>query len=195
MTRIIHIGDGKHIEIDEGALHRPPPPDTRKMWQRRGYHFKPTMPKKTYSRTIKGGMGEKSRTIPGFREWLGFRHRQTYGLSPNTGRRLGQQFGVSRKETEELWKQARKQVKKDMDNIKKSGIELDEAGEEALTTTLELMRGPGDPRLKLAAARQVLEWSRSKPATSTNVTVNAAEQWLASLAEENDEADKSTGDA
>lgn len=189
MKSIIHIGDGKYIEIDEGALHRPPPPDTRKMYNRRGYHFKPTMPGKN----PKTPRIQKT-TIPGYKEWIGF--RQTTGLSQNTGRRLGQVYGVSRKETEKQWVEARKQVKKDMSNIKKAGIVLDEAGEEALTTTLEIMRGPGDANLKLKAARQVLEWSRSKPATVANVTVNTAESWLESLAEENgDKTDESTGDA
>jgi hypothetical protein len=190
MKRVIHIGDGKHIEIEEGALRLPPlvPKPKRRSW------FKPvTIPLKPRAYTVNGGPKKKIAEVPGYKEWLSRRKSETYRFSTTLGRRLGQQFGVTRAETERLWVDARKQAKKDMEIIKKAGINIDDAGTEALTTTLEIMRGPGDVRTKLSAARQVLEWTKAKPASESKVTLNTAEEWLATLAKEENGDEETDG--
>ena len=111
------------------------------------------------------------------------------------GRTLGQHVGMTRKANEKAWRKAEKQVKKDMETIKKAGIDLNAAAEEALEATLLLMRKPGDIRLRLAAARQVLEWTKAKPVAKSEVTINKAEEWLASLAKESDDGSETGADS
>src|SRR5574337_314962 len=188
MKRVIHIGEGKHVEIEEGAIFRPPPAPRKKRPQCRppypeGMYFKkPT----SYSGAKKALMA----SVPGYAEWFSLRLKQAHSINPNTGRGLGQAYGMTKRQFEKEWVLTHKQVKKDMAAIKKAGIDLDGAGEEALETTLTIMRGKTDLRLKLTAARQVLEWAKAKPVAKSEVTINKAEEWLASLAKEDgDEGD------
>jgi hypothetical protein len=58
---------------------------------------------------------------------------------------------------------------------------------EALKETIIILRTPGDARNKLAAARTVLEYTRQKPAQNSNVTVSKAEDFLAALAEKEEQ--------
>lgn len=52
---------------------------------------------------------------------------------------------------------------------------------EAMKMAIVLMRMPGNVKDKLSAARTVLEYTRSKPAQTSNVTVATAEDFLAGL--------------
>jgi hypothetical protein len=193
MKRIIHIGDGRHIEITEGELRKPPPEIKQKRASRYPRFATGKVPKKEPAYAANGGLKKKVAEIPGYKEWLGLRKRQTYGLSGEMGRITGQQPGVTKVETLRLREIARKQVEKDMANIKKSGVDLSEAAEEALKETITIMREAGDARFKLSAARQVLEWTKAKPASSSNLTVNAAEDWLSSLATDDNDEDDTEG--
>lgn len=97
--------------------------------------------------------------------------------------------GIIRKgKTEVLNRAAEESAKETMSQLKKSNVltDLDAAGELALLATLEVLRKPGDKRTKLAAARQILEWTRAKPAAKSDVTINAAEEWLKAVATQND---------
>ncbi len=69
-----------------------------------------------------------------------------------------------------------------MDEIKKT-IDLTAAAQEALETSLTVMRGPVSAGDKLKAARQVLDFTMAKPVSKSEVTVNSAEEWLKSLVE------------
>lgn len=162
MKRVIHIGEGKHIEITEGALRNPPPVSVDE------YEY-----------------DQNDIT----NKWHQERATASKRLSSNIGKCLGLRKGGNKQDVLWEWKVVKEQVKRDMAIIKSAGIVLDDAAEEALGMTLELMRGPGDGKLKLAAARQVLEWTKAKPAAKSEVTVNSAEAWLASLEEEDDVKD------
>lgn len=178
MKRVIHIGDGRHIEIEEGELRKLPPTPKKK---RPPYAHRPTPigkpPVKTHRYQIK--------EIPGWHEWLGLRRKQIRPLI-TAGRRPNQAIGMTGKQADLNTAAAYKQALNDMAKIKASGVDLDASSEEALVTTLTIMRANKDVRVQLAAARQVLEWSKAKPAASTNVNVNTAEDWLASLSTEDD---------
>ena len=53
---------------------------------------------------------------------------------------------------------------------------------EALQNALAIMKDPTSSRKdSLAATRMVLEWTEAKPASKSEVTINEAEAWLASL--------------
>lgn len=63
---------------------------------------------------------------------------------------------------------------------KKFNIE-DQYEKEALETAVEVMRMDGQVRERLAAARLVLDFTKSKPATKSDVSISKAEDFLASL--------------
>lgn len=99
----------------------------------------------------------------------------------NSGRPRGVPDGF-RKEQIEPIREAAKEEAKDIVTImsKKYDIE-DEYSKEALGAAVEIMRVPGETRERLAAARLVLDFCRSKPASKSDVTVGKAEDFLASL--------------
>jgi hypothetical protein len=68
----------------------------------------------------------------------------------------------------------------------------DDYAKEALTTAVEVMRVPGETRERLAAARLVLDFTRSKPAAKSEVTIGKAEEFLSSLLDEEDDSGQET---
>jgi hypothetical protein len=52
---------------------------------------------------------------------------------------------------------------------------------EALKAAVEIMREPGQNRDRLTAARMVLDFTKTKPATKQDVTIGRAEEFLESL--------------
>ena len=52
---------------------------------------------------------------------------------------------------------------------------------EALRAAVEIMREPGQNRDRLTAARMVLDFTKTKPATKQDVTIGKAEEFLESL--------------
>lgn len=167
MKRVIHIGDGRHIEIEEGELKKLPPA--------------PKAPRYAHRPEPLGRkVAEQLRA-----------NRPPVGK----GRAPNQAIGMTKAEALLKTEYAHEQALRDMKKIKDSGVDLTAAGEEALVSTLTIMRANGDVRVQLAAARQVLEWSRAKPAASTNVNVNTAEDWLASLSSEDNDKNDAEGDS
>lgn len=91
--------------------------------------------------------------------------------------------GMHRHEAQPLINAAIESSKETMSKLKKAGVisDLDANAEEALQTALTIMRKPGEKKVSLAAARLVLEYTRAKPASKTELTVNKAEEWLAAI--------------
>lgn len=181
--RVIHIGDGQHIEIEEGNLKAP----FKRPIAPRVSIYRPGKPQGGRLLVDRHGPRKTSK-LPWHFEW---KARRIFQLLPHTkrhGRKPFQAIGQSKDEVAVATQAARERATRDMKKIKAAGADLTAAGEEALIVTLTVMRAAGDVRTKLAAARQVLEWSQAKPAASTHVTVNTAEDWLASLTpDDNDE--------
>ena len=65
----------------------------------------------------------------------------------------------------------------------------DEYQKEALTTAVEVMRLVGETRERLAAARLVLDFTKSKPASKSDVSISRAEDFLATLLQEDEQPD------
>jgi hypothetical protein len=61
---------------------------------------------------------------------------------------------------------------------------------EALKTAVEIMREPAQNRDKLTAARMVLDFTKSKPTTKSEVTIGQAEAFLSSLLEGDEEEEQ-----
>lgn len=113
--------------------------------------------------------------------------------------RFGVPDGMRKAEAAPLNEQAAESAKKTMSELEQAGVlaDADAQAKEALEATLTIMRAPGDKKVRLAAAGQVLAYTKAKPATKADVTINKAEAWLAAVAAENDSADegKATADA
>lgn len=103
-------------------------------------------------------------------------------------RREGIPDGMRKAQAEPLNKAAEESAKETVIQLKNAGAfdGVDPRAEEALTQAVKVMRAPGDKKVKLAAARLVLDFTRSKPASKSDITVNKAEEWLAAVAGSND---------
>jgi|TARA_R110000744_G_scaffold77106_1_gene152370 hypothetical protein len=79
----------------------------------------------------------------------------------------------------------RKQAKADAERIVKIMAKENEIDDvyaiEALKTAVEIMREPCQNRDKLMAARMVLDFTKTKPAAKSEVTIGKAEAFLESL--------------
>jgi hypothetical protein len=182
IDHLIHIGDGRYVTSVEGALTPPPPKKINKPKKpAKDYHPPPLNPP-SHSRPNKNPRERRDRieNIPGYSEYLRFILGMAgkYGFA---GFQPGQSEGYNRRQLEELRAAAIPLVKKDMANIKKQ-IDLPEMAEEALEGALTVLRTPNSQQTKLAAAKLILEFTKTKPVAKSEVSVNKAEEWLATLA-------------
>jgi len=169
MKRIIPSTDGRLIEIEEGALRRPP-----KKYNSGNKKKKRRKPAKVQPHML----------MPGMASWL---NRRLHGTrNPETSHApLGIANGLTMAKTTRLVEKARAQARKDMEQIKKK-IDLSEVAEQALLEVITVMRGP-HPQTKLQAAKTLLDFTMAKPVAKSEVTVNAAEKWLEELTADDDE--------
>jgi hypothetical protein len=187
---VIHIGDGRHIELDEGAVNRPPPPPPKPPAYRENYKPRQTaVPKRRQStqNTNKFGaehfLRKKMVSIPGYKEWWDYKNA-LMGKYRATGSRIGEGRGRGRSKLGYILGQAKRKIKRDMANIDKEFPDIDPMAREALEGAVSVLREPTNQSSKLAAARLILEFTKSKPVAKSDVTVNAAEAWLASIGKE-----------
>lgn len=179
MTETIHIGDGRYINYTEGAALRPPV--IKKKYKQKPFdpsrHATPLTipshekPNKDWSKLFDG--------LVGYREFDEYR-RARYCKFFMRGREPGHTRGLNKFELAVAHKAAAEQAKRDMENIK-AKIDMSEAAEEALEGAITVLRQPASQQVKLAAAKLVLEFTKSKPVAKSEVSVNKAEEWLASL--------------
>jgi hypothetical protein len=95
--------------------------------------------------------------------------------------------GMRKQQARTFWKQARFEAALTMRKLDKAGVldDADEQAKEALKTAISVMRGPVPPKEKLAAARLVLDFTKSKPVQKQDITVSTAEAWLEAVVEDN----------
>jgi len=109
--------------------------------------------------------------------------RKEWSTKPrkNAGRPVGVPDGHTRETIAPIRAAAKVYAKKVADVMaEKFNIE-DEYQKEALQTAVEVMRIDGQAREKLAAARLVLDFTKSKPVSKSDVTLSAAEDFLAQV--------------
>jgi hypothetical protein len=101
--------------------------------------------------------------------------------------RLGIPDGMRRLEADLVWAVSAKLARLDMAELKQAGVldGADAKAEEALQAALEVMRSPMKQADRLAAARLVLDFTKAKPASKTDLTINKAEEWLSSVVADN----------
>jgi hypothetical protein len=180
---VIPTSEGRLIEIEEGVLdYQPPPPKPPRYKSRPPRKKQP--PKKPRIKFILSRSERPKaavRDVPGFAEWMGRRTSQTLKYKTH-GRKLGHCDGYNPRMMKKILAEAKQKAIEDVAKIEAaSGPIEDAAAREALTGAIEVLRTPVNQQTKLAAARLVLDFTKAKPASKSEVTVNAAEKWLESL--------------
>ena len=118
--------------------------------------------------------------------------RKQWSTKPrkNAGRPKGVPDGHRKTTIEPLRDKAKLEAKKVVEIMSDKYDIEDEHAKEALKTAVEVMRVDGATRERLQAARLVLDFTKSKPANKSEVTIGKAEDFLASLlADDEKEAD------
>ena len=146
----------------------------------------------------KSAAGKARWADPAFREKMLLARKDSASKRAANGTvhtgRLGVPDGMRKERADKLRERAERKAEETMKALKASGVVdegADPRGVEALEAALVVMRAPGDKREKLAAARLILDFTRAKPASKSEITVNKAEQWLAAVAEDMDDEDQS----
>jgi len=115
--------------------------------------------------------------------------RKQWSTKPrkNAGRPKGVPDGYRKHEIEPIRAKAKKEAKEVVKIMADKYDIEDDYSREALETAVEVMRVPGETRERLAAARLVLDFTKSKPVSKSEVAVAKAEDFLASLLTEDEE--------
>lgn len=104
----------------------------------------------------------------------------------NAGRPKGVPDGHRKETIEPLRNKAKAEAEKVVEIMSDKFDIEDEHAKEALKTAVEVMRVDGATRERLQAARLVLDFTKSKPANKSEVTIGKAEDFLASLLTDDD---------
>ena len=103
----------------------------------------------------------------------------------NPGRPKGVPDGHTKKSIAPLRNKAKKEAIKVVEIMtKKFDLPEDDAAKEALQCAVEIIRTPGETRERLSAARLVLDFTKSKPASKSDVSISKAEDFLVALIED-----------
>lgn len=108
----------------------------------------------------------------------------------NGGRPIGVSDGHTKESIAPIQAQAKIDAKRITEIMSEKYDIEDEYQKEALFTAVEVMRLVGETRERLAAARLVLDFTKSKPAAKSDVSIHAAEDFLASLLIEDETSDE-----
>lgn len=100
--------------------------------------------------------------------------------------------GYTKATAEIAWKQARQEAKVILQHLKENGMvdtpapddKYAQFAEEALEAAITIVRTPMNEQQRLAAARLVLDFTKSKPVAKNEVTVKTAEDWLQNVLED-----------
>lgn len=107
----------------------------------------------------------------------------------NPGRPAGVPHGYTKETIEPLRAKAKEEAERFVQIMSDNGeAPEDDFAKEALKTAVEVMRVPGETRERLAAARLVLDFTKQKPASKSDVTIGKAEGFLEGLLEQEEES-------
>ncbi len=111
----------------------------------------------------------------------------------NSGRPRGVPDGYRKEQIEPIRAKNKKEAERLVEIMAdKYNIE-NEYAKTALKTAVEVMTTVGETRERLSAARLVLDFTKQKPASKNEVTTHKAEEFLATLAQsEEDDGSKTT---
>jgi hypothetical protein len=103
-----------------------------------------------------------------------------------TGRKPGQPDGLTKDEFFAARDKAKAEAKIIVEIMSKENNIENVYAKEALETAVEIMRLPANASNRLSAAKLVLEYTKEKPSTKSEVTVQKAEDFLESILAQKD---------
>ena len=107
----------------------------------------------------------------------------------NAGRPAGVPHGHTAESIAIVREKAKAEAKKVVKYMEDNGEKFeDKYAKEAMESAVEIMRTEGGTRDRLAAARLVLDFTKQKPVTKSDVTVGKAEDFLAGLLAEEEQS-------
>lgn len=118
--------------------------------------------------------------------------RRQWSTKPrkNAGRPKGTPDGYTLEAITPIREQAKKDAERIVAIMTKDNPIDDEYAVEALKTAVEIMREPCSNRDRLTAAKLVLDFTKTKPAAKSEVTIGKAEAFLESLLVSDDEEEQ-----
>ena len=99
----------------------------------------------------------------------------------NGGRPRGVPDGYRKETIEPIRSKVKTEARKVVEIMAEQFNIEDEYAKTALETAVEVMKTPGENRERVAAARLVLDFTKSKPSAKSEVSISKAEDFLASL--------------
>ena len=117
--------------------------------------------------------------------------RRKWSTKPrkNPGRPRGVPDGYRKETIEPIRSKVKTEARKVVEIMEEQFTLEDEYAKTALETAVEVMKTPGENRERVAAARLVLDFTKSKPSAKSEVSISKAEDFLASLMIPDDEDD------
>ena len=114
--------------------------------------------------------------------------RREWSTKPrkNAGRPRGVPDGYRKEQIEPIRAKVKAEAKQVVEIMAKEFDIEDEYAKAALETAVEVMRMVGDNRERVAAARLVLDFTKQKPASKSELAVSKAEDFLAGLLTDED---------
>lgn len=103
--------------------------------------------------------------------------------------RFGVFDGMRREQSEQIWAAAKAKATRTIQKMQDTGVITqtdDPRAIKALEHAIEVLETPSNQQLRLAAARLILDFTKSKPAAKLEHTINAAEQWLAAVSDDDE---------
>jgi len=109
--------------------------------------------------------------------------RRKWSTKPrkNAGRPRGVPDGYRKETIEPIRSKVKTEARKVVEIMAEQFNIEDEYAKTALETAVEVMKTPGENRERVAAARLVLDFTKSKPSAKSEVSISKAEDFLASL--------------
>ena len=109
--------------------------------------------------------------------------RRQWSTKPrkNPGRPRGVPDGYRKETIEPIRSKVKTEARKVVEIMAEQFNIEDEYAKTALETAVEVMKTPGENRERVAAARLVLDFTKSKPSAKSEVSISKAEDFLASL--------------
>jgi hypothetical protein len=166
------------VERDEAPVTKP----KKKKRKKRDTYLDPTQhvhgPRK---RPVPHPTVLAKRRIAGRKAWEAAQEKRNawYAANPGGTSRAGVPDGWRKADAIRATEEARVSAQETIKiMVEKNLLTDDEKANEALETAIALMRGPG-LQYKLAAARTVLEYTKAKPASKQDISIQKAEDWLA----------------
>ena len=145
-----------------------------------------TMPQKGHQKGKKNYFAKLMETEEG----RALRKQWSTKKRKNAGRPKGTPDGYTLEAITPIREQAKKDAERIVAKMTKDNNIDDEYAIEALKAAVEIMREPGQNRDRLTAARMVLDFTKTKPAAKSEVTIGKAEAFLESLLDSDDEEEQ-----